>query len=345
MNGWNICMSVWHMFKSTKCMRSYLNMDFALIWIYFYINNMLNLSESWLCKPDATQHISTRSKSPTSLIKRDLIWHVIRSIRSSFNCFCLQVSTADAPSAFVKPSLPAVIVWWFWFLSVFQLNPHFKSNRSHAKLLTFPLVFLFIYFTKYFNLFFGRKFTLWTLQLHLVKHLSRFIGLSASFRISFSHCRCHSFYMFPMHFIESLEVCRNLKKSVLNVNHQRRFDLLHVCVSVHYCTITSVDSTLSGQCCQGFGAQRDVASCRKRESRGKAKQDIFRSVRGGGPSPPFCPWGKTHQRKRSLPPFIPPFLPWPCSALLSLGHVLPSDTPLFPLSRAAIDFTLRDLSF
>lgn len=106
--------------------------------------------------------------------------------------------------------------------------------------------------------------------------------------------------------------------------------MLHVCVSINYCTITSVDSILSGQCCQGFGAQRDVASCRKRESRGKAKQDIFRSVRGGGPSPPFCPWGTTHQRKRPLPPFIPPLLPWPCSALLSLGHVLPSNTPLFP---------------
>lgn len=98
------------------------------------------------------------------------------------------------------------------------------------------------------------------------------------------------------------------------------FDFLHICMSVYYCTITSVDSVHQYQiwmasACQGFGAQRDVASCRKRESRGKSKTGHLQICQGSSPTPSFCPQGKTHQRKRSLPPFIPPFLPSPCSAL------------------------------
>lgn len=96
-------------------------------------------------------------------------------------------------------------------------------------------------------------------------------------------------------------------------------------MSFCYCTIKSVHCThqymQAAIACQGFGAQRDVASCRKRESRGKAKQDIFRSVRGAAPLLLSALGGKTHQRKRSHPLLLSPlFCPGP--ALLSLGHVL-----------------------
>lgn len=80
--------------------------------------------------------------------------------------------------------------------------------------------------------------------------------------------------------------------------------------------------------CQGFGAQRDVASCRKRESREKAKQDIFRSVRGAAPVLLSALGGKRLQRKRSLRPFIPPSLPRPCSALC--GTCAPFQYSSFP---------------
>ncbi len=80
--------------------------------------------------------------------------------------------------------------------------------------------------------------------------------------------------------------------------------------------------------CQGFGAQRDVASCRKRESRGKAKQDIFRSVRGAGPLLLSALRGKRSKGSAVALLLSPLFCPLP--ALLSLGRGVPSNTPLFP---------------
>lgn len=110
------------------------------------------------------------------------------------------------------------------------------------------------------------------------------------------------------------------------------FDLLHICISVHYCSITFVDSAHQYQiwiarACQGFGAQRDVASCRKRESRGKAKQDIFRSVRGAAPLLPSALRGQ-RTKGSALSLLLSPLF---CTRLapLSLGCALPSDTPLF----------------
>lgn len=111
------------------------------------------------------------------------------------------------------------------------------------------------------------------------------------------------------------------------------FDFLHICMSLHYWTITSVDCTHQYQiwmagACQGFSAQRGVASCRKRESRGKAKQDIFRSVRGAAPLLLSALGGKFTKGSAFSPSFYPPppFLPSPCSALPGTS----SDTPLFP---------------
>lgn len=101
------------------------------------------------------------------------------------------------------------------------------------------------------------------------------------------------------------------------------FDLLHICTSLHYWTITSVDCAHQYQiwmagACQGFSAQRDVASCRKRESRGKAKQDIFRSVRGAAPLLLSALGGKFTKGSAFSPSFYPPlFCPHPallCSA-------------------------------
>lgn len=111
------------------------------------------------------------------------------------------------------------------------------------------------------------------------------------------------------------------------------FDFLHICMSIHYCTIMSVDSAHQYQiwmasACQGFGAQRDVASCRKRESRGKAKQDIFRSVRGADPLLLSALGGKRTKGSALSLLLSPLFCPRP--ALLSLGRVLPSNTPLLP---------------
>lgn len=126
------------------------------------------------------------------------------------------------------------------------------------------------------------------------------------------------------------------------------FDFLHICISLHYCSIICADSAhqyqiLMARACQSFGAQRDVASCRKRESSGKAKQDIFRSVRGSSPSSLLCPRGKMHQRKCSRPPFIPPILPSPCSALSGTFLILlfSSDAP----NPTVMDVTLHDLKF
>lgn len=48
--------------------------------------------------------------------------------------------------------------------------------------------------------------------------------------------------------------------------------------------------------CQGFGAQRDVASCRKRESGGKSKTGHLQKCQGSSPDPPPCP----RQRKRPV---------------------------------------------
>ena len=89
------------------------------------------------------------------------------------------------------------------------------------------------------------------------------------------------------------------------------FDFLHICMSLHYWTITSVDCTHQYQiwmagACQGFSAQRGVASCRKRESRGKAKQDIFRSVRGAAPLLLSALGGKFTKGSAFSPSFYPP---------------------------------------
>lgn len=127
------------------------------------------------------------------------------------------------------------------------------------------------------------------------------------------------------------------------------FDLLPICISVHYCSITFVDSTHQYQiwiasACQGFGAQRDVASCRKRESGGKAKQDIFRSVRGAAPLLLSALRGQRTKGSVLLSLLLsPPFLPSPCSALPwdVLSLLIP---PLF-LCVIVIDVTLHDLQF
>lgn len=79
--------------------------------------------------------------------------------------------------------------------------------------------------------------------------------------------------------------------------------------------------------CQRFGAQRDVASCRKRESGEKAKQDIFRSVRGAAPVLLSALGGKS-TRGSGLAVLLSPLL-CPGPALLSVGHVLLYNTPLF----------------
>lgn len=80
---------------------------------------------------------------------------------------------------------------------------------------------------------------------------------------------------------------KHISQNVTILSSFLTFDFFHICTSVRYCSIP-VDSKHQYQiwmvrACQGFGAQHDVASCRKRESRGEAKQDIFRSVRGTAP--------------------------------------------------------------
>lgn len=82
------------------------------------------------------------------------------------------------------------------------------------------------------------------------------------------------------------------------------------------------------EACQGFGAQHDVASCRKRESREKAKQDIFRCVRGAAPVLLSALGGKG-TRGSGLAVLLSPLL-CPGPALLSVGHVLLHNTPPFP---------------
>lgn len=175
-------------------------------------------------------------------------------------------------------------------------------------------------FSKYVNTF--------LLSCHFEKHIQyiivmRAISWSDMFRLSVFLSKSQNYSLGHLqHFSQHLSSIA--------------FDLLHICTSLHYWTITSVDCAHQYQiwmagACQGFSAQRDVASCRKRESRGKAKQDIFRSVRGAAPLLLSALGGKIHKRKRFLSLLLsPPFLPSPCSALLCLGRVLPSDTPLFP---------------
>lgn len=110
------------------------------------------------------------------------------------------------------------------------------------------------------------------------------------------------------------------------INHLWLFSHLYV----RYCFIP-VDSTHRYQIwmvrsCQGFGAQCDVASCRKRESRGKAKQDIFRSVRGADPLLLSALKGKRTKGSALSLLSSPLFCPHP--ALLSPGNVLRPNTSL-----------------
>lgn len=118
--------------------------------------------------------------------------------------------------------------------------------------------------------------------------------------------------------------------SASHVDYVWLFAHLYVCPLLYpyICTQRTSVPDLNGQrlprlwcpvwCCflQEEGEQR------------KSKTGHLQICQGSSPAPPFCPWGKTHQRKRSLPAFIPLFCPR--SALLSLGRVLPSNTPLFP---------------
>ena len=130
------------------------------------------------------------------------------------------------------------------------------------------------------------------------------------------------------------------------------FDFLHICMWIHYCTVASVDSTMSAAC-QGFGAQRDAASCRKRESRGKAKQDIFRSVRGAAPILLSALGGKRARGSGLsllLSPLLCPDSALLCSALLcspwdmcSLQVLL--FLPTVTLTQTAVQVTLYGRSF
>lgn len=99
---------------------------------------------------------------------------------------------------------------------------------------------------------------------------------------------------------------------------------LSIIVPLYICRSTHQNQIWMARACQGFGAQRDVTSCRKRESRGKAKQDIFRSVRGAAPLLLSALGGKC-TKGSSLSLLLSPLF-WPCPALPSL---LPSSTPLF----------------
>ena len=148
--------------------------------------------------------------------------------------------------------------------------------------------------------------------------------LKSTFSISsswgpFPEVTCSNFLFFFQSHKNTLGHLQNFSQHLSSI----AFDLLHICTSLHYWTITSVDCTHQYQiwmagACQGFSAQRDVASCRKRESRGKAKQDIFRSVRGAAPLLPSALGGKFTKGSAFSPSFYPPlFCPHPallCSA-------------------------------
>lgn len=103
---------------------------------------------------------------------------------------------------------------------------------------------------------------------------------------------------------------------------------LTFCTSVRRHGGTPASVQWISKACQGFGAQHDVASCRKRESREKAKQDIFRSVRGAAPVL-LSALGGQRTRGSGLAVLLSPLL-CPGPALLSVGHVLLYNTPLFP---------------
>lgn len=94
------------------------------------------------------------------------------------------------------------------------------------------------------------------------------------------------------------------------------------------CSHTPASVQWITKACQRFGAQRDVASCRKRESREKAKQDIFRCVRGAAPALLSALGGK-RSRGSGLAVLLSPLL-CPGPALLSVGHVLLYNTPFSP---------------
>ena len=100
---------------------------------------------------------------------------------------------------------------------------------------------------------------------------------------------------------------------------------LSIIVPLYICRSTHQYQIWMARACQSFGAQRDVASCRKRESRGKAKQDIFRSVRGAAPLLLLSALGGKRTKGSALSLLLSPLF-WPCPALPSL---LPSSTPLF----------------
>lgn len=162
---------------------------------------------------------------------------------------------------------------------------------------------------------------------HLHPHTSHHV-LCSNIDIHFQHClkvSLHSpgalmYRLLCCILQEFLIFCRKREGflaaylcTICIIQVRQHFDILHICVAI--CLLHLLSVQWITKACQGFGAQRDVASCRKRESREKAKQDIFRSVRGAAPVLLSALGGKTHQRKRSLCPFIPPTLPWPCSAL------------------------------
>lgn len=93
--------------------------------------------------------------------------------------------------------------------------------------------------------------------------------------------------------------------------------------------------------CQDFGAQRDVASCRKRERRGKSKTGHLEICQGSSPDPPFCPWGEDSPEEAVSLPLC--FYP-PSSALALLRSALNMFSLLILLSLSQSQSNRRHLA-
>lgn len=118
-------------------------------------------------------------------------------------------------------------------------------------------------------------------------------------------------------------MCRNIE---LNNNCICLF-----CTSAHQhhcCTVASVDSTLHGQCWPRIWCPAWCCFLQEEGEQSKIKTGHLQICQGSSSDPPFCPWGEHTPEEAVSPSFYPPTS---VLALLSLGHVLLSNTPLFPL--------------